>query len=84
MFWGSGNITSIDMRGINTANVVNMKEMFFGCSNVQTIYVTEKFSTAKVTDSTEMFLGTIDLKGAIGYDATYANYTTGYFTYKAA
>lgn len=87
MFWGSRNITSIDMRGINTANVVNMKEMFFGCNNVQTIYVTDSFTTSKVTDSSKMFLGAIDIKGAISYDdakldAAYANYTSGYFTYK--
>lgn len=89
MFWGSWNIKSIDMRGINTANVVNMKEMFLGCNNVQTIYVTDAFTTSKVTDSYRMFLGTIALKGAISYDETkldaaYANYVTGYFTYKAA
>ena len=64
-----------------------MKEMFFGCNNVQTIYVTDAFTTSKVTDSSKMFLGTIGLKGAISYDdtkldAAYANYTSGYFTYK--
>lgn len=61
-----------------------------------TIYANEKFTTVSVEVDTssyidgrkDMFYKCENLVGAISYnsskvDCSYANYTTGYFTYKA-
>ncbi|MDD6732703.1 MAG: hypothetical protein PUE17_08705, partial [Bacteroidales bacterium] len=57
------------------------------CSDLVTIYASDLFTTESVTSSSYMFDGCTSLVGAISYDsdktdATYANYTTGYFTLK--
>ena len=66
-----------------------MSRMFENCPQLTTIYANDSFSTASVTSSERMFLSSTSLKGAISYDesksdASYANYSTGYFTYKAS
>lgn len=78
---GSG---SLDLSSFDTQNVTNMLMMFFG-SDVQYIFVSDKFTTAKVTDGRDMFYECDLLSGAIRYnsghkDYTYANTTNGYFT----
>lgn len=90
MFSGCSGLSSLDLSKFDTSNVKYMSVMFNGCSNLQIIYVSNKWSTVTVIDtSSSMFQDCIALKGAISYDSTkvepaYANYTTGYLTYKAA
>ncbi len=88
MFSGCSSLTSLDLSNFNTANVWNMDYMFNNCSDLVTIYASESFTTVGVTTpSDNMFVGCTSLVGAISYDpnktnAKYANYTTGYFTFK--
>ena len=89
MFNNCFALTSLDLSGFDTANVTAMSNMFASCSALTKIYVSDLWSTASVTSSTRMFYGCSKLSGAISYnssktDATYANYTTGYLTKKAA
>ena len=87
MFRECSGLTSLDLSNFNTANVTDMRYMFFVCSDLVTIYASDLFTTESVTYSSSMFSGCTSLVGAISYapdkdDATYANYTTGYFTLK--
>ena len=89
MFWNCHALTSLDLSGWNTSKVKNMTQMFYNCTALTKIYASGLWSTASVTSSTKMFYGCSKLRGAISYNssklnATYANYTTGYLTYKAA
>lgn len=89
LFYKCTSLTTIDMSGCDTSNVTNMAYAFRECSALTTIYASEHWSTASVTSSSYMFRNCTNLVGAIKYsssktNATYANYTTGYFTYKAA
>ena len=61
-------------------------------SSLTTIYVSDLWDVSKVTRQMNMadgmFVGCVSLIGAISYDSskrdvTYANYTTGYLTYKS-
>ena len=66
-----------------------MSDMFRYCKALTRIYASDLWSTASVTSSGSMFDYCDKLSGKISYnssknDATYANYTTGYLTYKAA
>ena len=98
MFKNCKNIKVLDLSNFNTNNVTNMLTMFNGCNKLQTIYVSkydkEKksgWTTAKVDNSTNMFLSCIKITGGNGttynaenIDATYARIDTeetpGYFT----
>ena len=96
LFAYCSSLTSLDLSGWDTSAVRYMggtngdyNGMFLGSRNLRTIYVSEKWSTASVEASGGMFDGCTNLQGAIAYDstkidATYANYETGYLTYKAA
>ena len=63
--------------------------MFDGCSNLKTIYASDKFITAAVTESQDMFAGCDSLSGDIDWtsdkaaDKTYAKTGGGYFRDKA-
>lgn len=86
--FNSCDLISLDLSNFNTINVTYMSGMFEGMTNVRTIYVSDRFVTSAVEESYDMFDMCTNLVGAISYDptkrdATYANYTTGYFTYKA-
>ena len=88
MFYGCKILTTLDLSNFDTSSVTDMNYMFECCSNLTTIYVSDKWNTNKVSKNSRMFLYCSSLKGAISYDstktdATYANWTTGYFTYKA-
>ena len=78
----------IDISKWNTSKVTDMTNMFRNNVNLTTIYVGDGWNTNAVTTSTNMFYGSTKLKGAVSYsannanDVTFANYTTGYFTYK--
>ena len=89
MFSGCSVLTTLDLSGFNTSKVKNMGYVFSSCANLETIYASDLWSVEAVTTSTRMFNGCTKLVGAISYDrskvdATYANYTNGYFTYKTA
>ena len=97
MFMDAHKLTEIDLTHFDTSNVINMTEMFFDSTELKTIYVSNKWSTAKVTQSTDMFNYCNSLVGGAGttydsnnVDITYARIdggpdseTPGYFTFKA-
>ena len=89
MFDGCSSLTSLDLSNFKTQNVTNMGDMFYNCVNLATIYASDKFVTTTCSEDGWMFKGCKKLVGAVPYDSNrvgkeMANYTTGYFTYKAA
>ena len=92
MFNGCSGLTSLDLRGFNTSQVLYMNQMFKGCSRLETIYASDDWTTATVTNSSDMFLECINLEGGQGttynashVDKTYAHIdggpsNPGYFT----
>ena len=89
MFSGCETLTTLDVSNFDTQNVMNMGKMFYGCSALTTIYASEKFVTTTCVDDYNMFTYCDNLVGAVPYDKNkkgkeMANYTTGYFTDKAA
>ncbi len=80
-------VKELDLSSFDTSNLERTDNMFYGSKNLKTIYVSEKWNNSNVTLSTWMFRGCDNLVGKISYDSTkvdieYANYETGYFTYK--
>ena len=59
-------LTSLDLSGFNTAKVTDMRYMFAGGLNQQTIYVGNDWSTAAVTESSDMFTNCFNLVGGQG------------------
>ena len=89
MFYDCSALKSLDLSSFDTKNVTNMQSMFNGCSALTTIYASDKFVTTAYKEDYNMFKGCSHLVGAVPYDENkvgkeMANYTTGYFTYKAA
>lgn len=89
MFSNCFALKTLDLSSFDTRNVVRIRYMFESCSALTTIYASEKFVTTAVGEDYGMFDGCIHLVGAVPYDENkvrkeMANYTTGYFTYKAA
>ena len=89
MFYGCSALKTLDVSNFDTKNVTNMQSMFNGCSALTTIYASDKFVTTACESDGGMFVGCIHLVGAVPYDNNkvgkeMANYTTGYFTDKAA
>ena len=83
MFAYCTSLESLDLTNFNTAKVTNMAGMFQSCYALKTIYASDKFVTDQVTESTCMFSDCSNLKDYTSSkeDHTYANCTTGYFTY---
>ena len=90
---GTRNITSmfecckrlkvLDLSNFYTPNLNIMNNVFKDCTNLTTIYVSDKFQIGK--QGTDVFTGCDKLKGEIEFqksktDMSYANYKTGYFT----
>lgn len=74
MFYDCVALKTIDLSSFNTKKVTNMQVMFRGCTSLTTIYVNEsKWSTAAVTESTNMFNLDTALVGGNG-----TAYTTSY------
>ena len=85
-------LSSLDVSHFNTAKVTDMRYMFAGGLNLQTIYVGNDWSTAAVTESSDMFTNCYNLVGGKGttYDANHIDKTyahidggpsnPGYFT----
>ncbi|MDY4858932.1 MAG: BspA family leucine-rich repeat surface protein [Bacilli bacterium] len=90
MFYGCENLTKLDLSNFDTSKVTKTGSpygMFYGCSNLKTIYVSDLWNMSNVTNSENMFRDCRLLTGAVPFDstktdATMANYTTGYLTYK--
>ena len=87
MFCECSSLTSLDVSSFDTSNVTDMGMMFYYCKVLTTIYVSDLWTIDAVTNSTNMFSSCTNLIGAISYnsskiDITYANYTTGYLTFR--
>lgn len=94
MFSDCLSLNKLDVSGFDTSKVIDMAEMFSGCSALTTIIVSTSWSTAKVTSSENMFSGWTSLVGGNGtecdgtnnIDKTYARVdadgTPGYLTLK--
>ena len=90
MFYNCNALTTLDVSNFDTKNVTDMSEMFGYCHALTTIYASEKFVTTACGRDRYwyMFADCANLVGAVSYDGNkvdgdMANYTTGYFTYKA-
>ncbi len=86
MFEGCTSLITIDMSDWNTEGLTHTDGMFENCTSLTTIYASDLWTVENVTSSTDMFYNCPNLEGAISYDesktdATYANCTTGYFSY---
>lgn len=88
MFGYCSALTTLDLSNFDTENATNMGWVFQDCSALTTIYASDKYVTTTCKVDFDMFLGCANLVGAVPYDENevgkeMANYTTGYFTYKA-
>ena len=89
MFDHCQKLTSLDLSNFNTEKVTNMEAMFSFCLKLKTIYASDKFTTAAVTESDDMFAYCDSLSGDINWtsdkanDKTYAKIDGGYFRDKA-
>jgi surface protein len=66
MFYYCSSLKSLDICHFNTSEVTDMGYMFMLCNNLQTIYVGDGWSTAAVTQSTNMFSNCTSLVGGRG------------------
>lgn len=96
MFSECKSLTSLDLSSFDTSKVTNMAYMFEGSGTIMAlnkIYVSDKFVTAQVTNSTNMFSDCNNLVGGNGtvfdsnnIDKAYARIDSsnnpGYFTLK--
>ena len=89
MFWDCESLTELDLSSFDTSNVITTGGNYGMLSylKLKTIYVSELWDMSNVTNSKNMFLGSTSLVGTVPFDstktdATMANYTNGYLTYK--
>lgn len=80
-------LEALDLSSFDTKLVTEMSSLFDNCLSLKTIYVSDRFSTFLVNNSTNMFSYCNNLKGATAFaekekDKKRANYTDGYFTKK--
>ena len=71
-------LTELDLSSFTGAKLDNMYFTFTGCSNLKTIYSSEKFSTAKVTRYDNCFTGCTSLVGGAGTTYSSSNVGTKY------
>ena len=88
MFGSCYKLINLDVSNFDTSKVKIMSYMFVDCTSLVTIYASDLFVVSQNPTSAYMFTGSTKLEGAISYSSSkvthaYANYTTGYFTYKA-
>lgn len=74
-FSGCSKLTELDLSSLTGVKLSNMYAAFQNCSNLKAIYVSDKFSTAKVTKSDKCFAGCTSLVGGAG--TTYSQNNTG-------
>ena len=84
MFYGCFELPSLDLSGFNTAKVTNIEWMFLECTKLTTIYVSNGWSTANVTEGDNVFSACYALVGGAGttysedkYDSSYAHIDGG-------
>ena len=87
MFSWCSSLISVDLSSFDTSKVTNMKNMFRNANKLKIIYVSDKWNVSGVTSSNWMFSFCNSLVGAVPFDssktdASMANYTNGYLTYK--
>lgn len=74
MFDQCSSLTSLDLSKFNTENVTKMQRMFYNCTSLKKIYVTEgQWSNENAPSSSKTFSGDTQLIGEKGtkYDASY-------------
>ena len=90
MFMACQALMFLDISSFNTSNVEVCEQMFAMCNLLIKIYVGEQWTSESVSTSEAMFVDCYSIVGAVLYDASnsndvaYANYTTGYLTYRGA
>ena len=87
MFYECKSLKELDLSSFNTNKVTNTNGMFRTAVNLSMIYVSDLWNMSNVTNSENMFRDCRLLTGAVPFDSTktdasMANYTTGYLTYK--
>ena len=87
MFAWCSSLINVDLSSFDTSKVTAMNQMFREDAKLKTIYVSDKWNVGNVTNSSGMFSFCNSLVGAVPYeygkfDASMANYTNGYLTYK--
>ena len=84
MFQNCTALTALDLFSFDTSNVASMWYMFSGCSNLQKIYVSDKFVTtgldsSKIPNSVKnLFRGCTKLVGGAGTKYSSANLDASY------
>ena len=66
MFISDTSLKSLDLSSFDTRNCIDTRQMFRGCYNLKSIYVSDTFVMTKVSNSTQMFLDCISLIGGAG------------------
>lgn len=57
MFTNCSALTELDLSSFDTSNVTGMTDMFYGCENLERIYVGDGFVTKKVTEPADTMFG---------------------------
>ena len=55
IFYSNKNLSKLDLSSWNTSKVTDMSTMFSSCPQLKTIYVSDKFKTNNVSNSSNMF-----------------------------
>ncbi len=66
MFSNSNNVELIDLSNVDITNITSAINMFANCENLTTIFVATNFSQDKLSGSTGMFKGCINIVGGNG------------------
>ena len=77
MFTDCEKLEELNLTNFNTSRVYSMESMFSGCTSLKTIYASDKWSTANVSYSDNMFSKCVNLKGGNGtsYSSSHVNGT---------
>ena len=78
MFNKCSSISVLDLSSFDTSNVTNMSSMFYNCPNLETIYASDKWSTAKCNTTGYVFRNTTKLEGGQGTKFTNKYHGTQY------
>ena len=95
MFGLADQLVTVDLSSFDTQKVTDMSYVFANARKLKTVYVSDKWSTGKVTNSVDMFKNASSIVGGNGtvYSSSYTDKayarvdkagTPGYFTYKAS
>ena len=96
MFSGCASLTELDLSSFDTSNATYYTSMFYNCSSLTTIYVSDKWSISSQAKNAYLFEKCYLLTGGMGtrynsdrVDISYAHIdggtsNPGYFTYKDA